>query len=190
MQSALANAVTKSQVFVPSLARMYRAKARSELESNDVESFSRTVEKAWLFHVRGHTEECEHLFWTKGIVLQNSGNHDGAHLVFKSLASAASHWHALYGLYELGMYREAAFLLNDALVNSRSNKLLHLAQLSRCLMSLRDERGNAKKVYARLEVYSCDVYYKSQALSPLEIRFVEQVLHRQKSFNASMTKRN
>eukprot|EP00475_Leptophrys_vorax_P032331 TRINITY_DN4978_c0_g1_i1.p1 TRINITY_DN4978_c0_g1~~TRINITY_DN4978_c0_g1_i1.p1 ORF type:complete len:260 (-),score=59.85 TRINITY_DN4978_c0_g1_i1:131-910(-) len=112
-ESLLAFEVTKSQAFLPPLAGKYRVKSRLELESNDFESFFQTVDKAWLFHVRGHTEECESLFWSKGVVLQRLEDHDAARLVFESLVSKGTPLYASFGLHELGLYREAAFLLEN-----------------------------------------------------------------------------
>eukprot|EP00475_Leptophrys_vorax_P018176 TRINITY_DN24806_c0_g3_i2.p1 TRINITY_DN24806_c0_g3~~TRINITY_DN24806_c0_g3_i2.p1 ORF type:complete len:244 (-),score=42.39 TRINITY_DN24806_c0_g3_i2:503-1234(-) len=189
MESDLADAVPTWQVFLLALAGKYRVKARLALESNDFELFFRSVDKAWLLHVRGHTNNCEHLFWIKGITLRKSENLDGASEVFKSLASTASRLYASFGLYELGLHREAASLLTDVFVNPRmSNRLLYLAQLCRCLISLRDVSEKARRLYVRLELNACDVHLcKSQGLSPLEVRFVEQVRHRLRSFKTVMT---
>ena len=55
-------------------------------------------------------------------------------------------------------------------------------RLRRCLMGLRDASPEAKKLYRRFAVFASKFYYKSLKLSIVEIKFVEQVLTRLKSF--------
>eukprot|EP00475_Leptophrys_vorax_P037554 TRINITY_DN6488_c0_g1_i8.p1 TRINITY_DN6488_c0_g1~~TRINITY_DN6488_c0_g1_i8.p1 ORF type:complete len:181 (+),score=29.09 TRINITY_DN6488_c0_g1_i8:282-824(+) len=170
----------KVEAVVPAFAGKYRVKARLELESNDLESFFQTVDKAWLFHVRGLTEECEHLFWTKGIILQNLGDHDEARSVFESLLSKSSPLYVSFGLYELGLYEEAFSRLKHSIHNSR--EVLRLAQASRCLLGLARLDEEARTVYSRLRVFAKDQYFRQQRLFPAEIKFVTQIKDRMRSF--------
>ena len=155
--------------------------ARLALQEDAVESFLQLVDKAWTLHVRGHTRECEHLVWIKGVLLQKRGDHDDARAVFESLASKASALYVSFGLYELGLYGEAYCCLKDMSLTQTSGVLV-LAQGSRCLMSLRDVSGEARAVYRRLEVFAQDKYFRSQHLSPLELKFVKQVTSRLSAF--------
>eukprot|EP00475_Leptophrys_vorax_P037551 TRINITY_DN6488_c0_g1_i4.p1 TRINITY_DN6488_c0_g1~~TRINITY_DN6488_c0_g1_i4.p1 ORF type:complete len:317 (+),score=58.62 TRINITY_DN6488_c0_g1_i4:174-1124(+) len=179
-EAMLAAAVSRVEAVVPAFAGKYRVKARLELESNDLESFFQTVDKAWLFHVRGLTEECEHLFWTKGIILQNLGDHDEARSVFESLLSKSSPLYVSFGLYELGLYEEAFSRLKHSIHNSR--EVLRLAQASRCLLGLARLDEEARTVYSRLRVFAKDQYFRQQRLFPAEIKFVTQIKDRMRSF--------
>eukprot|EP00475_Leptophrys_vorax_P030788 TRINITY_DN4633_c1_g1_i4.p1 TRINITY_DN4633_c1_g1~~TRINITY_DN4633_c1_g1_i4.p1 ORF type:complete len:303 (-),score=71.61 TRINITY_DN4633_c1_g1_i4:71-979(-) len=180
MEAVLADLVTKSDVFHPALAGMYRVKARLELESNDFESFFQTMDKAWLFHIRGHTQECEHLFWTKGIILQNLGDKEEASTVFESLVTKSSPLYVSFGLYELGLYEEAFCQLKNTIAMSR--EVLRLAQASRCLVRLGRVDDEARTVYHRLQVFAKDSNFREQKLYFSEVKFVTQVKDRMKTF--------
>eukprot|EP00475_Leptophrys_vorax_P012538 TRINITY_DN18974_c0_g2_i3.p1 TRINITY_DN18974_c0_g2~~TRINITY_DN18974_c0_g2_i3.p1 ORF type:complete len:283 (-),score=65.17 TRINITY_DN18974_c0_g2_i3:46-894(-) len=180
MEQTLIDIAAQGQIFLSGLAGKYRTMAKLALQSDDFDSFLHFVDKVWSICVLRISEECEHLFWTKGIILQKLGKYDDAFSVFGSLISGPSPLFVSFGLYELGLYNEALCCWKDAL--AKSDKLLCLAQGSRTLVRLRDESDNAMIVYRRLRVFAVDKYFESQNLSLLEIEFVEKVLRRMTAF--------
>eukprot|EP00475_Leptophrys_vorax_P043896 TRINITY_DN8594_c0_g1_i2.p1 TRINITY_DN8594_c0_g1~~TRINITY_DN8594_c0_g1_i2.p1 ORF type:complete len:188 (+),score=44.32 TRINITY_DN8594_c0_g1_i2:507-1070(+) len=176
MESRLVDAVTQCQVFLPALAGKYRVKARLEFDSKNFDSFFQLVDKAWMLHVRGHTKGCEHLWWTKGIILRKLQHHAEERSTFESLISKGSPVYVSFGLFELGLFEDAYSRLKHTILESK--QAMCLAQASRCLMRLGVVNEEARRVYRRLLVFGQGEYLESQVLSALELQFVKQVIGR------------
>eukprot|EP00475_Leptophrys_vorax_P009693 TRINITY_DN16419_c0_g1_i1.p1 TRINITY_DN16419_c0_g1~~TRINITY_DN16419_c0_g1_i1.p1 ORF type:complete len:292 (+),score=51.81 TRINITY_DN16419_c0_g1_i1:930-1805(+) len=169
----------------PLLAGKYRVMARLSLNSNDYDSFFLLVDQAWDLHVLAHNNgECDHLLWTKGIMLQRLGRDEDALSTFNSLVvSTSSPLYASLGLSGLGLHREALSRLKEEVTSpSKVKGLLSVAQLSRCLMALMDVSIEAIGVYRRLrKMVDADMHhFKSQ--SALDIQFVKQVCSKVTAF--------
>eukprot|EP00475_Leptophrys_vorax_P000510 TRINITY_DN10288_c0_g2_i2.p1 TRINITY_DN10288_c0_g2~~TRINITY_DN10288_c0_g2_i2.p1 ORF type:complete len:209 (+),score=39.06 TRINITY_DN10288_c0_g2_i2:289-915(+) len=174
----------KAQVFLPVLASKFRLLAELLFDSEEFSDiYPEIIENACKLNMTNPSaHQCELLWWTKCVALQNLGRHQEAFSMFESMAYVCSPLYASRALYELGLYEEALHCLNDVFLDSTSTNVLCLAQVSRCLMKLGNVSRQARITYQRLRVFGVVKYFEQQKLSKLEVKLVRQVLKRLKAF--------